>query len=271
MFNSMRLSNRAAGILKTTRRSLSSHTSGPVPSITLFQYEICPFCNMNKALLSYTNTDYNTTEVNPLSKAEIKFSPDYRKVPIALVNGEQVNGSKEINEALLRLPYVIDNLSTKNDMPLHDFVNSHTAQKWENFARDELAPILYPNICRSIGESYQAFSYVKKIETFTGMQKVLIRGVGSLAMFFAASKIKSKRNITDERMALRDALTKWEDEGLGSRANSFGSKMEAPDMGDVCMYGVLKSVSGLLDEEVLGRSVVLKDWYLRMEEQVERK
>ena len=190
MFNPMRLSNRAAGILKTARRSLSGHTSGPVPSITLFQYEICPFCNMNKALLSYTNTDYNTTEVNPLSKAEIKFSPDYRKVPIALINGEQVNGSKEINEALLKLPYVIDNLSTKNDMPLHDFVNSPTAQKWEIFARDELAPILYPNICRSIGESYRAFSYVKKIETFTGMQKVLIRGVGSLAMFFAASKIK---------------------------------------------------------------------------------
>ena len=192
MFHSTRLSIRTVvGILKITRRSLSSHTSGPVvPSITLFQYEICPFCNINKALLSYTNTDYNMTEVNPLSKAEIKFSQEYRKVPIALINGEQVNGSKEINEALLKLPYVIDNLSTKNDIPLHDFVNSPTAQKWEIFARDELAPILYPNICRSVGESYRAFGYVDKVDEFSGMQKLLIRGVGSLAMFFAASKIK---------------------------------------------------------------------------------
>jgi len=130
------------------------------------------------------------TEVNPLSKAEIKFSQEYRKVPIALINGEQVNGSKEINEALLKLPYVIDNLSIKNDIPLHDFVNSPTAQKWEIFARDELAPILYPNICRSVGESYRAFGYVDKVDEFSGMQKLLIRGVGSLAMFFAASKIK---------------------------------------------------------------------------------
>lgn len=90
--------------------------------------------------------------------------------------------------------------------------------------------------------------------------------------FLRCSSIYSaKRNITDERIALRDALTKWEEEGLGSKANSFGSKMEAPDIGDVCMYGVLKSVSGLLDEEVLGRSFVIKDWYLRMEEQVKRK
>jgi hypothetical protein len=32
-------------------------------------------------------------EVNPLSKEEIKFSPSYRKVPIAMLDGEQINDS----------------------------------------------------------------------------------------------------------------------------------------------------------------------------------
>jgi microsomal prostaglandin-E synthase 2 len=148
MFQSARLSNRAVGVLSGFRKCFSTTGLTPPPSITLFQYEICPFCNINKTLLSYANVDYNVTEVNPLTKSEIKFSKEYKKVPIALINDVQVNGSKEINDALLKLPAVIDNLSSKNDMPLEDFVNSPSAQKWETFARDELAPILYPNICR---------------------------------------------------------------------------------------------------------------------------
>lgn len=148
MIQSARLSNRAVKEFSTlSRRSFSTKGSTP-HSITLFQYEICPFCNINKTLLSYANVDYNITEVNPLTKSEIKFSKDYRKVPIALINDVQVNGSKEINEALLTLPVVIDNLSRKNDMSLDNFLNSPSAQKWETFARDDLAPILYPNICR---------------------------------------------------------------------------------------------------------------------------
>ena len=160
-----------------------------------------------------------------------------------------------------------------------------------------------------MGESYQAFGYVDNVHEFTAVQKILIRSVGSLAMFFAASKIKcelkhgcafdkyiyiaklkdsrsvtflklgcalfylARRNITDERLALRDALTKWENEGLGGNKNSFGSKMGAPDMGDLAVFGVLKSVSGLLahEEEVLGRIGPFLDWYVCMEEHVNRK
>lgn len=83
----------------------------------------------------------------------------------------------------------------------------------------------------------------------------------------------ARRNITDERLALRDALTKWEDEGLGGNKFSFGSNADAPDMGDLAVFGVLKSVSGLLahDEEVLGRSGPFLDWYLCMEEHVNGK
>ena len=69
--------------------SLSSSTSSPllsqsllkkafstsleaVPSITLYQYNICPFCNKAKVLLNYVGLDYEAVEVNPLTKAELK-------------------------------------------------------------------------------------------------------------------------------------------------------------------------------------------------------
>lgn len=109
-----------------------------------------------------------------------------------MIDGSQVNDSKNINDALLILPFVMKNLSQKNDLPLESFKDSPSARRWETFAREDLATILYPNICSSLGDSYQAFGYVDQVDNFTKTQKFLIRGVGSLAMYFAASKIKSE-------------------------------------------------------------------------------
>ena len=194
MSQTMRLlSQRTTLLTSSIGRSFSSGTNKTVtPTITLFQYAICPFCNINKALLAYSNTPYSITEVNPLTKAELKFSPEYRKVPIAMIDENQINGSKEINEALLDLNFVKQNISQKSDLPMEIFANSDNAKQWQDFARDDLAPILYPNICRSFGESYQAFGYVDGVGEFSGMQKALIRSIGSFAMYFAASKIKCK-------------------------------------------------------------------------------
>lgn len=255
-----------------------------IPTITLFQYAICPFCNINKALLGYTGTPYNITEVNPLTKAELKFSTDgYKKVPIATISNEpsdsgltQINGSEEINQALLSVPSVIKGLSEKNKLSIDIFQNSPSAKQWQTFAKDELAPIIYPNICSSLPESYQAFGYVDHVREFTGMQKIMIKGLGSLAMYFAASKIKQKRNITDEREALRNALKTWKEDGLDNGAKDYGSGSNSPDLGDLAMFGVIHSVKGLNahDEMILGKGdghdvdPVVLEWYLRMEEQV---
>ena len=145
--------------------------------------------------MNYANIDYKAIEVNPLTKAEIKFSKEYRKVPIAIIDGDQINGSKEITDLLLTNSKVIDNIAAKNDLTMEEFTNSDHAQQWEAFAKDELGAIMYPNICSSLGKSFEAFGYVNNVDEFTGVQKAMIRGVGSLAMYFAASKIKCKCSI----------------------------------------------------------------------------
>ena len=49
-------------------------TSSPSPlKVQLYQYAICPFCNKTKALMDYAGVDYQSIEVNPLTKAEIKW------------------------------------------------------------------------------------------------------------------------------------------------------------------------------------------------------
>merc|ERR1712176_61200 len=80
----------------TLRRSFST----AAPSVKLYQYEICPFCCKVKAFLDWQKIAYQTIEVNPISKAEIKFSTDYRKVPIAMLDGKQINDSSAIISAL---------------------------------------------------------------------------------------------------------------------------------------------------------------------------
>jgi len=254
-------------------RSLSVDAS-PL-SLTLWQYKICPFCNKVKALLAYAGVDHKIVEVNPLTKSELKpWSGDYKKVPIAMLNDEQLNGSDKILEALLENEQVIANLEEKwKDTPeqtMSDF-RSKDAEKWMKYATDDLAALLYPNICRSLGDSFLAFSYVNDVETFSPVQKITIRGAGSLAMYLAASKIKSKRGITDEREALNKVLSVWEEEGLSDGEKEFQSGTHAPNMGDIAVFGTLRSVEGLpAHKEVIEeRGGAVKDWYERMSGQLQ--
>ena len=80
---------------------------------------------------------------------------------------------------------------------------------------------------------------------------------------------EAKRNITDEREALNKCLDRWEESGLEKGSREFGSGLESPDLGDISMYGVMNSVSGMKahEEVVLGRGGAVVDWYLRMQEE----
>ena len=258
----------------TTARSFSAAVA-QAPDIKLYQYHICPFCNITKSVLSYAKLDYEKVEVNPLTKQELKpWSGDYKKVPIAIIGEEQVNGSEKIIEALLNTPYVQEYLETRwnNDddttakMTLQQFQHSENSLKWMRYAVDDLAGLLYPNICGTLSDSYDAFSYVKSVDSFTGGQKLSIQFLGSLAMYFAASKVKSKRNITDEKKALEEALDRFEHEGLDDGKLTFCSGLSTPDLGDLAVFGVLYSVNGLKahTDSIQLRGGAVKEWYDRI-------
>lgn len=124
--------------------------------IKMWQYKICPFCNKVKALLDFLKIPYETLEVNPLTKAEIKFSPDYRKVPIAQVGGVVVKDSSEIIRAILQ---AAGNEKVLSEKVMKEFY-SPEAQRWAEWADKQLAVLLFPNITRNFNESFQAFTYV---------------------------------------------------------------------------------------------------------------
>jgi microsomal prostaglandin-E synthase 2 len=51
----------------------------------------CPQASL-QAFLDYHDIPYKVVEVNPMGKKELKWS-DYKKVPVLVVDGEQMNDS----------------------------------------------------------------------------------------------------------------------------------------------------------------------------------
>jgi microsomal prostaglandin-E synthase 2 len=50
--------------------------------LRLYQYQTCPYCCKVRAMLDYYGFSYEVVEVNPVTRSQLKFSKDYKKVPV---------------------------------------------------------------------------------------------------------------------------------------------------------------------------------------------
>lgn len=77
-----------------------------------------------------------------------------------------------------------------------------------------------------------------------------------------------KRNITDERAALHQALVHLETDGL--RNHDFVSGTSNPNLGDITLFGTLRSIEGLPahNDVIETRDGPLRAWYERMSAEV---
>ena len=232
------------------RRLLS--TAPPPPAgaaLRLFGYSICPFCHFVRSAARYTKTTIALTEVNPLTKAEIKFSETHRKVPIAVFD----DGSIVVESAA-----IVDELLRRSPPP-EDF-SSKSARTWAAWALSDLAPMMYPNITSTYSECRRALSYADG--AFGSVDAFLIKNVGALGMSLAHGKIKAKYDIADERAALFEKLGMWESR-VGDRPFRGGESM---DLADVAVHGVLGAVAGLpARDDVVEAHPKIGAWLERVE------
>lgn len=89
--------------------------------------------------------------MNPLTKKEIKFSEDYRKVPIVRMGGELFKDSPVIIDELIARLRETKVMSDEE----HAVFCSSDAKKWAEWADKQLAVLLFPNLTRNFSESYQ--------------------------------------------------------------------------------------------------------------------
>ena len=244
-----------------SRYSISSHsycdsssksTNGAISSsITLYQYRICPFCHRVRSLLDYLQIDYKTIEVDPLTKTELSFSKDYKKVPVAIVNDVVIGDSNKIIKEILA--------SIHNDQK-KSFVTDDT-DEWIEWSEKKLAVMLYPNITRSFEESWETFAYVNDVKEWSAPHQFIVRLLGTGAMSFANKKIKEKYGIKDEREELKQVLSHWVN-AIGKKRFLHGDKITVADL---MVFGVLRSIDNTRTfGEIMNDNSNLNDWYNRV-------
>ncbi|CAM9650126.1 unnamed protein product [Discosporangium mesarthrocarpum] len=233
--------------------------------IMVYQYKICPFCNKLKAVMDFFGVPYGVTEVNPLTKKELAFSEDYKKVPIVRMEGEFLRESSDIIRVLLGR---MRETGAMSEGTFSTFC-SPEAEKWAEWADKKLAVLLFPNITRNFSESYQAFSYLghqilQDVDSFSFLDKTSNQLIGSTAMWAAQGKIKKKYAIEDEREALFTALKDWTD-ALGRGDGPFVGG-QTPNLGDLCVFGCINAIEGLDTHREVLEQPGFGPWYASMKD-----
>ncbi|KAL5722867.1 prostaglandin-E synthase [Ranunculus cassubicifolius] len=221
--------------------------------VLLYQYEACPFCNKVKAFLDYYDIPYKVVEVNPISKKEIKWS-DYKKVPILVVDGENLVDSSDIINKM--------SLKVRPDETVGESDTEET--KWRRWVDDHLVHMLSPNIYRNASEALESFDYITSHGNFSFTEKLTAKYAGAVAMYFVSKKLKKRYNITDERASLYEAAETWV-KALNGRDFLGGSK---PNLADLAVFGVLRPIRYLKSGKDMVEHTQIGDWYTRMEDVV---
>jgi microsomal prostaglandin-E synthase 2 len=220
--------------------------SSEIPVI--YQYKICPYCHRVKAYLDYLKINYESVEVNPITRSEISFSKDHKKVPIAKIDGqvmvESTNIIKHITEK-----------HGKSLMPESFFKDS---DHWLEWSDRKLAIMLYPNITRSFDESWECFGYANDVQQWSVFQRFLVRTTGPAAMLFTNGKIKKKYGIEDERKELKEVLNEWV-VALDGKKFINGDEVS---LADLMVFGTLRAIRNFQTfREVIATDPILKAWF----------
>lgn len=174
------------------RRRFAARALAPAHSAALTQV---------RAFLDYHDIPYRVVEVEPMRKKELQWSeykkvrtppprgrvslrwgtrpppaacqrltspPPGTKVPVALVNGEQVNDSSDI------ISHIAQVTGVKHDTPEEQ--RAEEAQ-WREWVDSHLVHLLAPNIYRTVSESLQSFDYITSNSNFSTTEKMFIRCV----------------------------------------------------------------------------------------------
>lgn len=220
----------------------------------MYQYQICPFCNRVKSFLDYNKIPYQTIEVNPMTKKQIK-SLGYGKVPVVTFNSNHT-----MDDSMKIIEYVRDTFSSE-ELNIHQLWTPDT-EKWAKWSELKLAILLYPNITGTFLHSWKAFRYCEDISSWSVTERLMNRYLGPVAMYLASSKIKKKYSIVDEKKELDEALKEWTN-AIGSNQFLHGERITLPDL---LVFGVLRGIQELpAFPSMMERNFALESWYRRVQ------
>ena len=233
--------------------------------VTLYQYDVCPFCNKVKAFLDYHRVPYDVVEVNPLTKGELGWVRDgYKKVPIVTVGEEKLNDSSVIMKELTRR-FDENGSSAKSGGWFGGKKTSaylEREEEWCKWVDARFVHVLTPNIYRTWNEAVRSFDYITKRGNFGFFERESARWVGAASMYVIAHRVLKKRhNIVDERAELYAECDKFVKEAVGPRKFCGGDE---PNNADLAVFGVLRAVKTFETFNDVMENTSIRPWYERM-------
>lgn len=250
----------------TSATTISSIRSSSMPDVVLYQFEVCPFCNKVRAYLDYHNVPYRVVEVDPLRKTELKeLEGDYKKVPIAIINDKQFNGSSAVIDAL---DVIVRGQRVNEKTVAEAEPRSNEEKEWIDWLDNHLIHLIAPNIYRTPSESLQTFNYIADKSKFSAWQRATIRYTGAAAMYMIGKRLKKKYDIKDEREAIHEAVKDW----MAAIRKGGGMYLDGkndPGVADLSVYGVLKAIETFdTFMEVRERNGEFAEWFDRTKQVV---
>uniref|UniRef100_A0A914X1J2 Prostaglandin E synthase 2 n=1 Tax=Plectus sambesii TaxID=2011161 RepID=A0A914X1J2_9BILA len=272
-------------------------------NLRLYQYQTCPYCCKVRALLDYYGFSYEVVEVNPVTRSQIKFSKQYRKVPIVVVEADE---QKQLNDSafivsLLRT-FVAD--PSKSLAELIDFyphhrqanakgketvecqnkyfvmfqeqlksekaiLNKREEREWREWVDQHFVHMISPNVYRTMGEAIETFQWFSAVgdwnRNFPVWERYLAVYLGALAMYLIGKRLKKRHQITDERAALFDACDTWL-KAIGPHRKFMGGN--EPNLADLALYGAINSFVGCRAFAEMRENTHIGEWFDRMQQAV---
>lgn len=225
--------------------------------VVLYQYEACPFCNKVRAHLDWRRVPYVVVEVDPLFKGTLGWS-EYKKVPVAVVNGTVVVDSGRIIDA-------VEEACGAGGRGSGGKGGSVEEGKWREWADSVLVRHLTINIYRNASESLETFDYLTQ-RNFPAWSAIPCKYIGAAAMWAVAIKRRKEFGIDNKEGAERVALGGALDELMGGMGGQPFLGGDHPNLADVTIYGVMRSIKGLptWKEAIMGHAGAAA-WVKRME------
>ncbi|GMT03446.1 hypothetical protein PENTCL1PPCAC_25620 [Pristionchus entomophagus] len=272
-------------------------------NIRLYQYETCPFCCKVRAYLDYHGFSYEIVEVNPVTRSQIKFSTDYKKVPIVRVNDEisltesslvvsqlatllvlpdrtmkevmsmypTVEGTDDKGKAVVTHPNKYFVMMEKS-LSVADMAAAREEREWREWVDSHFIHLISPNVYRSWNESLETFRWFQEVgdwhRTFPSWERCLAVYMGAAAMWGLSKRLKKRHNIDDERAAMKEACDKWI-VAVGPTRKFMGG--EKPNLADLALYGAMQSFYGCAAFAECCSSGPISEWYARMKSAVEKR
>lgn len=225
--------------------------------LTLFQFELCPYCHKVRAGLELKGLPFRKVEVNPMSKKELPSLPAGapKKVPVLRAGKDTVADSTVI------LDYLEANYPGKASFTPDDEAARKLAVEIEEWVDSELTFALPTVIYGTWGEAVKAAQVTARTSNFGFVQNLGVRVGGSLIMHQVAKRLLKKRGKTDGHRWLEEAMGQVET-WLGDRPFLTGSQLS---MGDVALHGALTCVREFpIHGELMARPRVAA-WYERVQ------